>query len=233
MKEAPESPDVSITKEGSVVTRTFNGSFTTLVANAPLRFQTMTGSPSTIFVDTVKVTKGKGGSGTMVVTLTPSPSAGPDDGTFPVTGVSTTEVEWMEVQRKLETHPRYVSGGAKALTDSDLDKIEEWKSAASASDRTAKYEDLSAHAKDFVDKLRRGTDTYLDFAPILRVTTPSRTKPLTGKCGKRFAPPFDLSVDGYEFLKTADRATKQGRVWTRVEEWTGALAWDHDLYLDA
>lgn len=230
MKESPDSPEYSQTKDGIVHTRTFHGSFTTLVANAPQRFQTMTGSPSSILVDTVRITKGKGGTATMVVTLVSAPTSSPEDGSFPVTGVSTVEVEWVQTQKRLETHPRYLTGGAKHLTDADLDAIEDWKTASNSADRATKYSALSDNAKEFAGKLKRGTDSYVVYSPVIRITTPSRTRPETGKCGFKSNPRYGLEIEGYEFLKTADRATKQGRTWIEVEEWTGAVKVDTDLY---
>ncbi len=233
VKEQANSRLFETSKEGPRYTLIYKGPYTAIMGNLPARLSNISGVASTYFVDTVRVEKGPGGTGTMTVTMTPAPI---QDYTFDTNAVF--EVEWIEVQKKLETHPRYLDGGAKALNDADLDAIEEWKNAASASLRTAAYAKLtsnsgvSGNATDFVDKLKHGTDSFVIYSPLCRVTTKHASKPDVSECGLRNDPPSGCKVNGYIYLKTADRATRD-RTWTRVQEWTGATLWDTDLYADS
>ena len=231
-KEQPTSPVFENTKDGPKMTRTFRGPYAKLVSDQPQRLAVMVGSPSDFKVDSVRIAKQPGGSGEMTVVLTPAPI---EDYTFENNEV--LEVEWLEVSKKLEEHPfflkaEFVNGatnGTAALTADDLDKIAAWKNASGVTDRVAAWGTLSANAKIFVNYLKVGVDSYVQYAPVARRTTKYSAAPTLGKCGRRSNPPAAIKIDGYEYLKTADRLTKD-RTWTRVEEWTGALYVDHTLY---
>jgi hypothetical protein len=226
IKEAPDSPVYDLGKDGAKWTRTFNGPFTALIAACPKRLQSMSGFPG-FLVDDIRIAKAKGTTGTMTVTLCTTPLPDPDSN---AQDLPVDEIEWVEVNKKLETHKRYQPGGDAALTDPDLDKIEEWKNATLARDRSTKFAALTTNAADFAAKVKRGQDSFNIYAPVVRVTTTLKVKPNTGKCGFRDTPPRNLAIAGYVFLKTADRATRQNRTWQRVEEWTGATVWDTDIY---
>ena len=225
VREDPESPVLEITSNGSVQTRIFNGSYAALNASIPPRFSSIKGSGG-LLVDTVRITKQVAGRGKMTITLTEAPQYDLDQ---PV-----PELEWMEVSKPLTQHPRYLPGGLKALDDDDLDIIEEWKSAATAKQRSAVYARIVGaypEAKDLVDKLKRGQESFVEYAPVVRLTTKSRAKPNTAACGKIDVPPGVAEAPrGYVYLKTADRRIRQDRIWQRVEEWTGAAFVDTDIY---
>lgn len=223
LTEAPTSPRFDYTETGDTCTRSFGGPYLTLKTNAPKRGQVMNGSPSTYKVSTVSLEKAPGGRGILTVTLS-TVAAPPFDEDVP-------EVEWNEIQKKLELHPRYTTG-AHALTSSDLDKIEDWRNAASASERDKKYAALSSrpNAQEFINKLRRGQDSYVIYSPVCRITRKTTLKPTNTKCGIIDSPPASVRVAGYDYLKTADRSSRQNNYWTRTQEWTGAESVDPDIY---
>lgn len=72
----------------------------------------------------------------------------------------------------------------------------------------------------------RGVESFLDFAPVVRRTTKYRgnSAPSSADAGQKTSAP-SYAPAGYEWLKTADRVSKQGVKsieWIRQEEWTGA-----------
>jgi hypothetical protein len=69
---------------------------------------------------------------------------------------------------------------------------------------------------------KKGTESFMLYAQVSRVTTKHAAKPSTFKCGYRSSPPSACRVAGYEYLKTADRLSRQSRSWTPTQEWTGA-----------
>src|SRR5205814_388524 len=111
-----------------------------------------------------------------------------------------------------------------------LDAIEEWKNTTGASDRGAKYSALSSNAKKFADKVKRGQDSYVVYQPVARQTERLSYRPTAEPCGILQNPPYGLQITGYEYLKTADRVTRQGKYFESAREWSGAEFWDHDIY---
>lgn len=234
IQESPESPSLVHDESGIRWTRVFNGPFDALKAAKPSRGDQMRGYRG-FFVNEVALQKGKGGTGIMTIQLIGSPPRLDFDSKFSDELQMIPELEWMEVQKPLESHPRYSDEGGSAfyLTDEDWLDIEEWKSLGTRAQKTAKFSDLASNAQEFCQKLMRGNDSYVDFSPMVRLTTFHKTKPSTGRCGRRETPPYGLGIEGYEFLKTADRVIRQHlRSWQRVQEWTGAHLINQDLYPD-
>jgi len=222
MKEDPSSPVVGSNKDGVTLTRIWNGPYATVKASVPARLSIVAGSPG-VFVDTTRLEKLTGDRGRLTVELSSNPFPDPDSDVL--------ELEWVEIQKPLLQHKRYQPGGVKALSDSDLDAIEEWKNAATAAARGVAYGKLTANAKDFADKFKRGTESFVIYAPVARVTTRSVARPACGRCGMISDPPSDAKPAGsYVYLKTADRRTRQDRMWARAQEWTGGDAVDADIY---
>lgn len=244
IKEDPNSPVFDNTKDGKRFTKIFNGPYNTLFAAQPPRLAGMTNVPTGFFVDTVKVEKQPGGKGKMTVTLVPSPAPDVLSGGS-AEGNQTMEVEWIEIQKKLETHPMFnavsstsvhPNAGKYPLNDRDLDLIEQWKDASTASARATAYSALSSHdggssgnAIYFVDRLRRGMDSYVEYAPVIRVTTRTTSQPTSTQCGLISDPPAEVKVDGYVYLSTADRSQRDAN-WSRSQEYTGADRVDDEVY---
>jgi hypothetical protein len=168
----------------------------------------------------------------MTVTLTPHPIPSQD---AKEDEISTIELEWMELQKKIETHPRYAqavgisSAGPKELTDEDVQAIDLWKNSSGA-DRAKNFNALSVNAKDLASKILRGVESYVVFYPVVRRTTPIGKAPSSASPGKIENPPPEIRISGYQFLKTADRFIRKGTHWSEVEEWTGAEFIDPDFY---
>lgn len=225
MRESPNSPKYEHTQDGERWTKIYTGPYSLLIGNKPLRLQGFQGVPGK--VDTVLVEKMPGGNGLMTVTLKPNPLPDQDSKD---TEKPTLEVEWMELQKRAETHPIYATDGSKALTDSDLQAIDLWKN-STAGDRASKFTALSDNAKNLAAKILKGEDSYIVFYPIIRRTTPRSDGPSATSAGKINEPP--ITVNGFEFLKTADRHIRRGTCWSQVEEWTGAEKIDTDFYKNA
>jgi hypothetical protein len=224
IKEQPGSPDYTENAAGEKYVRTFRGPYQTLFNTRPRKGGTMIGYAG-FYVDEVNChpdASGKSGPGTLVVTLINDSF----DSESP-----TVEIEWVEVRQPAEQAPIFAAGGAKQLTDVDLDKIAEWKAADTSVKRTSIYGGMSANAKYFTNKLRRGQDTYVVYAPVHRSTTRSFRAPGSSKCGKKVGTPTGAPA-GYEWLQTADRAVRQGGggKFERSIEKTGADVVDTDFY---
>lgn len=72
----------------------------------------------------------------------------------------------------------------------------------------------------------RGVESFLDFAPVVRRTSRylGSSAPDSSDAGQKTDAPA-YAPAGYQWLKTADRVSKQGTrgvEWIRQEEWTGA-----------
>ncbi len=234
IKESPDSPEWERTSAGRKCTCTFYGPYETILASQPADGQAISGYPTDLKVDRVIVHKRRGGKGEMVIYLSALESGG--GGGSPSTEQPVYEVEWVMIEKSLFYHPRYTFGGAKKLDEEDRRLLSEWI----ASRGTKEALDLThfngapneSHCVDFATKWSRGVESYWHYAPIGRRTSVSRAKPQLGSCGHKENPPGDVAIDGYEYVKTADRALKSGRFgrWERIEEWTGEVDIDEDLY---
>ncbi len=168
---------------------------------------------------------GEAGPGTLTVVY----SNVPNSGGLLVASTTTIEVDFAAVERPLLLHPRYCTGGAKALDTAARKKVETWEADKSA----ANYAALTAEGLDYAAKVLKGTTSYLVGAPIARKTTRSTTAPTVSSVGTRSATaPVSGAPSGYQWLKIADRAVRQAPAsgWERVEEWQGAKEIDADLY---
>lgn len=208
------------------------GQFDYLLAGKPSIGQTLSGI-SGYTVERVDVINLEGGKGQMTIGMFQAVSGGAASNNSNIDSIF--EIDWCQVEKKLEQHPRYRvgAGGAKVLTTSDLASIESWKAETDATERDTKRAALSSNAQDFVSKLEKGQDSYLIYIPVLRKTSTSYQPPTTSTCGKRETPPgFPAVPSGYTFLKTADRGQRTGsnRKWERQEEWTGFDFVDPDIY---
>ena len=240
VQEDPASPIYSADSKGPKYTRIFRGPYDSLMGNKPSRLDATKDIPVGFLVDTVDVRKAPGGLGVMTLTFTPAPI---QDYTFAENLV--LELEWLQVEKKLETHPIFRPAGENpGVTNcgeyvlaetrggdgmNDYDKIEAWKSASTGEARKTAYEALSSNAQTFVDKLAKGEDSYLAYIPVCRRTTKSATPPTHGECGLIEDPPGEIKVADYTYVKTADRGTRD-RTWTRCEEWTGFRSVDSEIY---
>jgi hypothetical protein len=152
------------------------------------------------------------------------------------------EVDWVPFEKDLRAHPAFADM-TEALWQSVDNWIAETDSAARAAFQyyerdkdgvpTGSVQTLSAtpapdnSPQDFATLYLKGVKSYTDRLPVARKTSiyEGQTKPSTGGAGQKIVgDPFTGVPSGYEWIKTGDKASKQGRGyrWTKVEEWTGA-----------
>jgi hypothetical protein len=232
LTEAPTSGLYENSKEGPRYTRQWVGPHAACIAAIPARLSVIPKSPAGFTVDNVRIEKATGGRGIMTVVLSPAPIQD-----YTEEGNVVLEVEWVEIQKRIETHPifgpagdsEHPKAGNYLLTATDRDQVAAWQAITAASERTTAYTALTDHAKELAKRLQRGQDSYVTYAPLCRRTTKYATKPTNTRCGLPDNPPPALKVAGYKYLKTADRGTRD-RTWTRTEEWTGADSIDTDIY---
>jgi hypothetical protein len=150
------------------------------------------------------------------------------------------EIEWVQVEKSLRQHPAFA-----AFDETDWNELDQWEKETDTAARSAfQYynRDSAGEVTGSIQTLGSGTDSqqtyaglrlkgveaFLDFAPVARKTSRYRgsTMPTAGDAGQKIVgDPFTGVPAGYEWLKTADRISKQGVAtveWLRQEEWTGA-----------
>lgn len=240
IEEQPGSPRWRFIGERVEVTRTYKGRYLDLLAKRPAIGAPMPDTGN-LTIETVEVIPGNGTGvyrlGDMTVVLSNEDEA---SGTEPAKPVY--EVDWMEVERDLKTHPRYRTGALSALTNLDRAAILLWESEPDYT-KKAEFEftnpvtnatvTLSTNAQHLALRLLRGQTTYTTHVPVTRQVSYPRSIPQANPCDKRkSAKPFEAAPDGYEWLTSADRATRTGRrgKWHRQQECVGADLIDPDIY---
>lgn len=247
--EQPGSPRIIEEADGERITRMFRGPHDALRAYRPLFGAIMEDLEDDDFkvIHTELSPDGGGtnGPGTLTIDLR-KPST-----------VVTEEIDMTILERPLEAHPFY-----STLTNANWAAYHRWENEPDPALKgalyytwTEKYQDydvdgvaigepinevhrglLTGFQAALANKVLRGQTTYIAPAPVLRRTTTSATPATPANLGKR-APeaPFENAPEGYEWLKTSDRVVERKREGTfdRIEEWTGALIWDHDIYEEA
>lgn len=243
------SPRFSFTASRNDLTLTYEGQYNNLLSERPTIGSGMSGFTG-YTVERVDVQNLEGSKGQMTIGLFQDISQGSGGSpAYPIDAIY--EIEWLQVEKKLELHPRYVvgGGGAKELTDDDLAELAQWENETNSTYRKAfsylaipgddgSIETLSPFAQDFAAKKLKGVDSYLLFIPVLRKTSTGYVPPSVTTCGKIENPaPYGFpSIPGdYTFMRTADRGQKTGRSgkWERVQEWTGFDDIDTDIYESA
>lgn len=210
--EQPGSPEYLYDYRGVSCTRTFKGPIDVIKSMASGMFKSLL--VSGLNLKTVRVfTLESGAVGQLVATL----DNYKDEMNLSTTSsVESLEVEWAQLEKPLGANTKF--------KDVDFKKVE------SVTKGDIAESELSGDDKKYYDKIKSGVTSYLVFAPVIRKVTKTTTRPTTSTAGKISSPP--IGVGNFQYLKTADSATKGvGEFfWTRREEWTGADAWDSDLY---
>lgn len=158
---------------------------------------------------------------------------------------------WEKLEKPLLTHPRYQTGGAKALTNEDLAKIDAWKVEPDQSLKKAfKFKregfatiTLSSNAQDAAGKILKGEETWRYPYPVVSMVSLVKTRPLaTTVVGKRYsAPPgfpsgtfpvYGARGNRLTWIGEEDDAHRQGRSgdWTHTLSFIGVEVVDADLY---
>ncbi len=242
IQEVPDSPDWDFSGKESTCVRVFEGPYATLLAKRAETGQLVAGMPNGYQVDRVRVKRQRSGKGIMTVTLSAKDASGSVDNEVVLPQY---EVDWSEVQKPAEQHPRYASG-AKALSDTDRADIAAWDDEKDASLRKDwKYKDaagtdktLSANAQDLAKKKLRGETSYTVWIPVCKRTYAMRQNAASTGAGFIQNPPSGFGAlptnhgAAYKWFKTADRSVRSGThgKWQRVEEWTGFDRVDTDFY---
>ena len=226
---AQQQPGSGATELGGQITLKFKGqddsSFDSTVRAA---------IPSTHYVVSRRKTPGKGGLAECVVVIRKKAS-GPSGGSGDNLLSCTFEVEMAQLEKPLLAHPDF-AGYADVVnkwmnSPPEIKNANKYVSGVDANG-AATTEDVTGEAlTKILPLIRKGVESYLDFAPVVVKTSVSDDMPDVGEdIGKRCAP--DVEPDGdWDWLKTGDRAVQQqDGSWQRVETWTGALEWITDIY---
>lgn len=224
--EQAGSPRYSYDKEGGRCTRVFRGSMSILEAMRPSVAGNMDGTYGNFRVTSVEIYPTSTSEiGEMVVNLdnyTDESELNQGSEIESTQKEETIEIEWTQLDKPLAQAPFF-----KNLSPEDIQLAED---VISGKQSKAALNDKSDKLTTYYEKRMRGQQTYLVFAPVVRRTMQTSSRPTTGSCGKIDSPP--VGIGGFQFIKTTDRASKSthNRYWERTEEWLGADSWDNDLY---
>lgn len=164
----------------------------------------------------------------------PSSTTQQDDDQYPF-----YEIDQVQIEKSLKQHPAFIGFDA-----ADWQAINAWENESDQVLKAAYQYYLrdkdnvaagsvqtltgttSTGQKAYAYLRLRGTESFLDFAPVVRRTTKYRgtNAPSSADAGQKTSAP-SYAPSGYQWLKTADRVSKQGVKsidWIRQEEWTGA-----------
>ena len=226
LTEIPGSPDWNIDENGTSVTLQYEGPYDLIkldIDAGKIDYgKTVTGLNEKLLIKKIRlVLTGEGDVGRLTLRLD---DYTPGAGTVSIgeRAGATYEDDWIELEKAIETHPRY-----EDLSDSEIRDVKK------AIDEGTIYNG-TALAVELYEKLLRGQTAYTLYAPVIRVTTPYEVAPPNGKAGAIEEPPGDIHPEDWEWRKTAYRRVKPGSLgaWDLVEEWTGAESIDEDIYGD-
>ena len=249
--ETPESPDWDFPAARTLCTRIFVGPYEKCLSTRPTKGKAMADLDAGLKVERSKVKKQPGGKGILTVWLekeTTALNVEDSDESEPQ-----YEVDWPRLEKKIESHPRYVSGTGvddfSGLPRAAFDYIAQYFAASDAGERQTVYSAIEDHATwadatkskalELLEKKLKGQEKYALHYPVVTRTREARDLPSCGTAGKREDPPAASApaalIDAYAWLKTSDRAVRSGThgKWKHVESWTGADVVDTDLYEEA
>lgn len=150
-----------------------------------------------------------------------------------------SEIDQVQIEKPLKQHPAFIT-----FTSADWQAVNAWENENDMALKAAYQYFLrdkdsetvgsvltltgtSTAGQQAYARLRLlGTESFLDFAPVVRRTSRYRgsAAPSSADAGQKTTAPA-YAPAGYEWLKTCDRVSKQGTKsieWIRQEEWTGA-----------
>ena len=218
-----EDDEWDISAEKVTVTLYYQGPREACRSKRPNIGEAVDGYPGKII--SVKIPRGQTPDGTLVVVVEAQVAAPEGSGSAaPVEVIY--ELEWGELLKKIESHPK--CGKLKA---SAAKKWEDWEK-ITAED----YEAVSGgwSFATWQEKRRRGQEDYPVSYPIARKESKHTFRP-TGVGADMYqlaAPPSECGApsDGWTYFKSKDSLRKEGRTFSRVEEWTGAQVLDDDIF---
>jgi hypothetical protein len=236
---APLKVNQRYNAEKVIITTGWTGPYDTCRARVPAIGQTIQGfNFNNLRVSEVELVELDGDAGEIRVTIeSPGTSLRVDDASYEPIGESVFEMEWMELQKPLETHPEMINlASTRPRYDADgnvspTGRQRTWDDWAELTDDDVGT-GLGITLAKYKEYREAGVESFIVYQPVARRTTHYiRGGIQTGKCGIRIPPPVGCGApEGYQWLKTADRVSRSGRTTARVEEWTGAEKWDTTLY---
>lgn len=231
LRELPESGAISKVNDAEI-TLLFKGTKSALALVQPMRGALVTGYDG-FEVARSNLTPGRGGLAELEIMLVPKP---PMSGALLVPTVirDQFDIDWMRIEKPIETAA--FLGDAEEQAEAAV-LLDLWRNSEPKLRAQFKYLDNAGAEADLEDKtllaakkIMQGVESYLEFVPVVQRIRAYRGRPTTGGCGQVEDPP-QYVIEGYEFLKTADRLSDPGDgPVMRTEEWTGAIKWDEDLY---
>ncbi len=243
LTESDGSPKIVFQNGETSAARKFVGTLADCLAAAPQPGAAYQDLPvEGLRVVSATITPGHGGLAELTVELSTRIGGGGGGGQ---NEPATLEVEWTMLEKPIESAPPFAG-----LSAADLAKIQAWENLPfRCTQRKQGFQypvsplieepdpKNNAHWVTFTgavlllaQKIAQGIESWQVPVPVVRRTRVTWEQPTVTRCGRRETPPIEIA--GYQFIKTADRAVREGRSgpWKRVEEWTGAETWDADLY---
>jgi hypothetical protein len=232
-RETPESGQVDV---GDVVRRTavLCGEYDTLLAALPARGAASADYPG-YSVDGAVLTRLRGDLGKLTVRFAPTEAWAGTVVTAAEPLADKIEIDFMQLDRPLLTHPKLnktEGGGENNFKAVHLQRwIDSGKDTAFWTYEDAAGEQtLTEDERAWAAKIASGVEAYMVFVPVVTRTRTYASRPEVGPPGAIEDPP-EGAMDGWEYLKTADKATQNDdSSWTRAEQWTGSDEWDADIY---
>ena len=217
-------------KQDKLVTFHFNGARDAVDSAMPDKGDTYRKGNESYRVKSRTLTPKAGGMAEGTITCVPkhdSSDSGSDDDLY--------EVDMVEMEKSILTHPKYREFA---------EMVNAWRKGSAAMQAVYEYWDVGGTiltitddtAKECCDKIRKGIESYLVYAPVIRKTTTVDSIPNDYglALGHRFDS-LDIDIPGdWQWLKRCDKLVPNGdSTWQRIEEWGGADEWDEDLYEEA
>ena len=211
----------------------WEGPYRTLLAQKPAKGAQINGYPG-YYVDDILIKPreaGPDGPGVMNVSVVGMGSGGT---ATPDAAVSdeVVEIDAGSLDKSILTHPRFAQ-----IPEKEVARIR--KAVEDKAEAPPEFDDIGASWIDEAYKLfallSKNVETYMVSAPVVTITTTSITKPGVGKIGvgtRTADKPHADAPDGYVWIKSGDRAIRQGAKgkWERIQSWMAADDWDITLY---
>jgi len=248
-----QKPRKQVSTETIIYEVPFVGPYTALEASEPAIGSPLAGFNSAFLVTKFTLESTGGGTGRMVVTIE-SPKPGTPTGTsINELAESIYESDYAEERLPIESHfncgilksdrPFYDDPSRKESTEADT-KNKRYADHSKGKPRTWEHWSV-LDADDYQKKSSSGwslgeyqamKEAGIDFFPvnypICTATTYHRFRPASGVAiNKVGTPPAACSPPaGYTYVKSGDRITKQGRLYTRVQSWRGYKGLEANIF---
>lgn len=230
----------TVTSSKVTVTTDYTGPYATCFSDKPTVGQSYTVEGFLMTLTGYEITELDAGAGRLDLTLEIQVDDS-NQSSEPI-GEPTFEVEYVELQRPLETHGRCGLLNPGRPKNPKIDKIATWEDWQvldendydSSFPRGTNVGDIWTLAQ-YKSLKEQGVDSYVVFQPIVRRNSIHLGRPtdLGAAAGKLQDPPSGANFPGlsyYEWLGGPDRVTKSKRTYNRCTEWLGAQHWETLMY---